>query len=74
MNDVEIVIANTGERMEITPGTQLAQLAAEYTKQKTEADGKAPWPILGALVNNKVEPLQYRIYNPKVVKFLDIRD
>ena len=72
MTDVEIVLANTGERKMVEPGTQLFQLAEEYVKQKTEADGKAPRPILGALVNNKVEPLQYRIYTPKTIQLLDI--
>lgn len=72
MNKVEIVLKNTGERMLVEPGTQLSQLAAEYTRKKTAADGKAPWPVLGALVNNKVEPLQYRIYNPKTIQLLDI--
>ena len=51
MNKVEIVLANTGERMMIEPGTQVAKLAEEYEKSKTLADGKAPWPILGALVS-----------------------
>ncbi len=69
---VEIVLTNTGERKWIEQGTQVAELAAEYTKQKTESDGKTPWPILGALVNNKVEHLQYRIYNPKTIHLLDI--
>lgn len=69
---VEIVLTNTGERKWIEQGTQVAELAAEYSKQKTESDGKAPWPILGALVNNKVEHLQYRIYNPKTIHLLDI--
>lgn len=72
MNQVEIVLANTGERMMIAPGTQVSQLAEEYVKQKTVADGKAPWPVLGALVNNKVEPLQYRIFNPKTIRLIDI--
>ena len=72
MNKVEIVLANTGERMMVEPGTQLFQLAENYVKQKTAADGKAPWPVLGALVNNKVESLQYRIYNPKTIQLLDI--
>ena len=72
MNDVEIVLANTGERMTITPGTPVAQLAKDYVQHKTLEDGKAPLPILGALVNNKVEPLQYRIYNPKTIQLLDI--
>ncbi|MBR1766069.1 MAG: nucleoside kinase [Bacteroidales bacterium] len=74
MTEVEIVLANTGERKKIEAGTQLAELAAEYVKEKQEQEGKTPWPILGALVNNKVEPLQYRIYNPKTIRLLDITD
>lgn len=74
MNQVEIVLANTGERKMVAQGTQVAELAAEYMQKKQAAEGKAPWPILGALVNNKVEPLQYRIYNPKVIRLLDITD
>lgn len=73
MNQVEIVLANTGERMRVEPGTPVAQLAEEYTKQRMAEEGKAPWPVLGALVNNKVEPLQYRIYNPKTIQLLDIQ-
>lgn len=72
MNQVEIVLTNTDERMLIKPGTQISELASAYVKKKTATDGKAPWPVLGALVNNKVEPLQYRIYNPKTVQLLDI--
>ncbi|MBQ9418488.1 MAG: nucleoside kinase [Bacteroidales bacterium] len=72
MSKVEIVLANTGERMEIEQGTQLADLAAEYIKRRTLEEGKMPRPILGALVNNKVEALQYRIYNPKTIRLLDI--
>ena len=74
MSQIEIVLVNTGKRMKVEPGTPVAQLAEDYVKQKTAEDGKAPWPILGALVNNEVEPLQYRIYTPKMVKLLDIRD
>ena len=72
MNDVEIVLANTGERKRVPQGTKVAELAEEYAKKLAAESGKAPRPILGALVNNKVEPLQYRIYNPKVIKLLDI--
>ena len=72
MTDVEIVLANTGERKNIVPGTTVAELAEEYTKQRQQEGDSLRWPILGALVNNKVEPLQYRIYNPKVIKLLDI--
>ena len=38
MNKVEIVLANTGERMMIEPGTQVAKLAEEYEKSKTLAE------------------------------------
>lgn len=72
MSDVEIVLANTGERKMVPQGTTVAELAEEYTRQRMVEDGKSPWPVLGAMVNNKVEPLQYRIYNPKVIKLLDI--
>ena len=56
----------------VEAGTRLAELAAEYVRKKTAVEGKAPLPILGALVNNKVEPLQYRIYNPTTIQLLDI--
>ena len=74
MTTVEIVLANTGERMQVPQGTQVAALAADYTKRRTAEGNKNNWPILGALVNNKVQPLQYRIYNPKVIRLLDISD
>ncbi len=70
--DVEIVLANTGERKMVPQGTTVAELAEEYAKQQAEKGEPLRWPMLGALVNNKVEPLQYRIYNPKVIKLLDI--
>ncbi len=74
MENIEIVIANTGKRKKITPGTPLSDLANEYTRQVTEKEGRSPLPILGALVNNQVQPLQYRVYNPKTIKFIDISD
>ncbi len=74
MTDVEIVLANTGERKWVPQGTQVAELADEYSKQKAAGGESLRWPILGALVNNKVEPLQYRIYNPKVIRLIDITD
>ncbi len=75
MNKVEIVLANTGERKMVECGTPVSVLAEEYIKQKQQqGDDKKLWPILGALVNNKVEPLQYHIYNPKVIRLIDITD
>jgi uridine kinase len=31
-----------------------------------------PYPILGAMVNNKLEELTYEIYKPKTIRFIDI--
>lgn len=67
MDQVEILIANTGKRMKVAQGTTLAQIAA----QLPEITG---FPVLGALVNNEVTQMQYRVYNPKLIKFFDITD
>ncbi len=72
MTDVEIVLANTGERMMVPQGICVADLADEYTKRKAAEGEPLRWPVLGALVNNKVKQLQYRIYNPKTIQLLDI--
>lgn len=72
MTDVEIVLANTGERMMVPQGICVADLAEEYTKRKAAEGEPLRWPVLGALVNNKVKQLQYRIYNPKTIQLLDI--
>ncbi|MBR3784073.1 MAG: nucleoside kinase [Bacteroidales bacterium] len=74
MTEVEIVLANTGERKMVPQGTTVAELAEEYTRSLKANDNKNPWPVLGALVNNRVKPLQYRIYNPKIVRMLNITD
>jgi uridine kinase len=67
------VLANTGERMKVEPGTPLSAVAEAYTKEVIAKEGKMQWPVLGGLVNNQVETLQYRIYAPKTVKLLTIR-
>lgn len=67
MNTVEVIIENTNSRISIAQGTSLADLAK---KNKSVCS----YPILGALVNNEVESLEYRIYNPKSIRFFDITD
>lgn len=67
MNKIEVVIENTGKRMEIAQGTSLADLAAK-------CKGITSQPVLGALVNNEVTPLSYCLYNPKCIRFFDIND
>ncbi|MBR4229990.1 MAG: nucleoside kinase [Bacteroidales bacterium] len=74
MTDVEIVLANTGERMRVPQGTTVAELAEKYTKDCAAKGEPLRWPVLGARVNNRIKPLQYHIYNPKVVQLIDITD
>ena len=70
METIEIVIENTNERRHVRQGISLAELADEYYTEL----GRMPLenPILGAFVNNEVEHMQYRIYNPKTIRFFDI--
>ncbi|MCK4662093.1 MAG: nucleoside kinase [Bacteroidales bacterium] len=46
-------------------GTRLHEIIKD---QKIKLD----YPILGALVNNKLKELSYRIFKPKTIKFIDI--
>ncbi|MBQ0016739.1 MAG: nucleoside kinase [Bacteroidales bacterium] len=61
MSQIEVVLQNTGERIKVPQGTMLADIAPS-----------SQYPFLGALVNNRVERLSYRIYNPKTIFFFDI--
>ncbi|MBQ9638342.1 MAG: nucleoside kinase [Bacteroidales bacterium] len=63
-NQVEIIIENTGERRLVAQGISLKELAAD-------CPSLTRYPIVGALVNNRIEHLDYRIYNPKVVRLFD---
>lgn len=67
MNTIEIIIENNNQRVDIKQGTSLAELAKKYSTL-------CQYPILGALVNNEISPLDYRIYNPKCIRFIDITD
>ncbi len=46
-------------------GTSLLEIAKDQNI-------KLQYPVLGALVNNLLQELNYEIYRPKVVKFIDI--
>ena len=62
---IEVVIENTGERRMIEQGTLLADLAKEVHHQ-------CRYPVLCALVNNKITMLSYRVFKPKSIRFIDI--
>lgn len=61
----EIYCTNTDSKVLIPSGMALLDMIAFFGI-------KNPQTILGACVNNKVQNLNYRIYSPKTITFLDI--
>lgn len=70
MNNIEVVIENFNERRYVEHGTTLAEIVNQSKTQFMELTSGRP--ILGALVNNRLQTLQYRIYNPRTIEFFDI--
>lgn len=64
---LKIFCENTGEYVEIQGGETLRELARKIGRERL---GLA-FPEICALVNNKNEPLQYQVFAPKMVRFLD---
>ncbi len=63
---VKIYCCNTGENLEVEGGTTLMEIAA------LAGVTPAMHPIC-ALVNNKTENLDFPVYSPKQIQFLDVR-
>lgn len=63
--EVEIVIENTQQKIKTTPGFSLLELAQIF-------DIKLEHQILGAMVNNQLKELDYEVYSPKTIRFIDI--
>lgn len=61
---IRIVCENLGGETEVAAGTPLSELAARI------APGRHPF--LAAEVNNRIKELDYRIYAPVTVRFVDI--
>lgn len=65
---IEVVIENLEASIQVERGTALSQLAEQYYNSLPE---DSRHPILGALVNNVVCSLEYKLYNPKTIRFFD---
>lgn len=63
--DVEIVIENTNQKVHITPGLSLHNIARVF-------DINLKHQILGAMVNNQIKELDYEVFTPKTIRFIDI--
>lgn len=66
MNDsVEIYCKNNNTNISVEKGSTLLEIY--------EASGvKLSNPVLCAIVNNRTEGLEYRVYNPKKIEFIDL--
>ena len=65
MNDtIQVVCENLARRFEVPMGTPLSDLARQV------AEGK--YPFLAAMVNNRIKELNYKLYTPVTVRFIDI--
>lgn len=62
---VKIFCENTGQTHLVEQGLSVLELvhAVQY---------KSEFPVIGALVNNRVKGVDYRTYTPKNIKFLDV--
>ncbi len=65
--DIQITCENTGEINYYPFGTYLSDILKE---QKV----KLQYPVLAAYVNNKLKELDYRIFKPKTIRFIDITE
>ncbi|HPW67630.1 MAG TPA: nucleoside kinase, partial [Salinivirgaceae bacterium] len=62
---IEIIIQNNNTRQKYPFGATLMEICDDL-----KLDLK--YPVIGCMVNNKVEELNYAIYRPKTIKFFDI--
>ena len=64
-NNVKIVCQNIQGTLSVACGTTLGQVAAQIGNEKGH-------PYLAAYVNNSIRELDYKIFEPVSVKFVDI--
>ncbi len=60
-----VICENAGRTIEVAMGTTLLEV-----ERQLRLDG--PHPFLSAYVNNRIKELNYRIYKPVTVRFIDI--
>lgn len=62
---IEIIVVNTGSRYDIVPGLSLGEILHEigYAGERE---------MLGAMVNNRLRDLGFKVYQPKQIEFIDI--
>ncbi len=62
---IKIVCKNNNQSLEYQYGTSLQEI-------KEDLQPKTKYPVLGALVNNKIHELNFIVMRPSVIEFIDI--
>lgn len=62
---IQIRCKNNKKTLKVATGSTLSDIFSQL-------DVQMPYPPVSAKVNNKVEGLHYRVYNPKDIEYLDI--
>ena len=65
MNTIRVYCENTASYIDVEMGTSLLSLL-------NNLDITNPYPMLAAYINNCLKELQYRIYTPVSIRFIDI--
>ena len=65
MNMIEIICTNCDVKKEYPIGTTMSDIAADMQIC-------SKYPILGVMVNNKLKELNYQVFRPKTIQFIDI--
>lgn len=61
---IKVICENLGNELDIPMGTSLLEISRRLTS--------GPHPFLAAFVNNRVKELNYKIYTPVTISFIDI--
>ena len=64
-NIIRVYCENTASHIDVEMGTTLLSLLKNL-------EIPAPYPLLAAYVNNRLKELNYRVYTPISIRFIDI--
>lgn len=62
---IEVIVVNTGMRYEVVPGLSLGEILREIGYRGERE-------MLGAMVNNRLRDLGFKVYQPKQIEYIDI--
>ena len=65
-DSIKVICDTLGGPIRVAMGTPLSDVAARLTPGR--------YPFLAAFVNNRIKELNYKIYTPVTVRFVDITD